>query len=590
MDPDASFCRSCLLELNVKKIPITVILPVKNDAKSLAQALGRFQKVVVVDSDSRDGTDDVAASYGAEYVIFRWNGQPPKKRSWYLDNHDIETDWVLFLDADEIVSDEFCDEVEKSIARHDHVGFWMTFQNWFMGKWLRYGDPFSKLALFKHSCGRYERVADDGWTNIDVEVHEHPVLDGTLGRIHSPVAHDERRGLDSYIGKHNEYSTWEANRYMALGSMESPEWKSMTSRQQFKYRNVDKWWFATSYFMVSFFAKRGFLDGRAGLVFASLKREYYSHIRLKILEMRKNKQMPSEATVPKGLEGCLEKDIPVTLILPVKNEAENLASCMDRLGRFKHVVVVDSGSTDATLDIAKEYGAECVQFKWNGHFPKKRNWYLDNHEIATDWVLFLDADELINDAFCEEVKKAVTSDTHVGYWLNFHNWFQGKFLRHGDPFSKLALFRPDSGRYERIDDEQWSGLDMEIHEHPVLDGSVGSIGSPIDHNDRRGLDSYIRKHNEYSTWEARRHLAMEADDSNAWDALTTRQQFKYKHVEKWWFKWLYFMLCYVIKLGVLDGRSGFVFASLKRHYYSHIRLKIREFKEGVPGNRNIHDS
>ena len=108
-------------------------------------------------------------------------------------------------------------------------------------------------------------------------------------------------------------------------------------------------------------------------------------------------------------------------------------------------------------------------------------------EIKTDWVLFLDADELINDAFCEEVKKAVTSGNHVGYWLNFHNWFQGKFLRHGDPFSKLALFdRPDAGRYERIDDEQWSGLDMEIHEHPVLDGSVGAISAPIDHNDRRG--------------------------------------------------------------------------------------------------------
>ena len=203
------FCHSERLELNLKKIPVTVILPVKNDAKALPQALeklGRFQKVVVVDSDSKDGTDEVAAAYGAEYVIFRWNGQPPKKRSWYLDNHDIETDWVLFLDADEIVSDAFCDEVENSIAKHDHVGFWMTFHNWFMGKWLRHGDPFSKLALFKHAYGRYERVADDGWTNIDVEVHEHPVLDGTLGEsIHRLPTMNVVAWIPT--GKHNEYST-----------------------------------------------------------------------------------------------------------------------------------------------------------------------------------------------------------------------------------------------------------------------------------------------------------------------------------------------------------------------------------------------
>ena len=105
----------------------------------------------------------------------------------------------------------------------------------------------------------------------------------------------------------------------------------MTSRQQFKYRHVDKWWFATAYFMISFFAKRGFLDGRSGLVFASLKREYYSHIRLKILEMRKNKQAPDiDSSSSEAVRSPMDRDIPVTLIIPVKNEAKNLASCMDR--------------------------------------------------------------------------------------------------------------------------------------------------------------------------------------------------------------------------------------------------------------------
>ena len=216
---------------------------------------------------------------------FRWNGQPPKKRTWYLDNHEIETDWVLFLDADELVNEAFCDEVQRAIATGTHVGYWMTFQNWFMGKWLRHGDPFSKLALFRHDAGRYERVADERWTTIDVEVHEHPILDGTVGRIHAPLAHDERRGLDSYIGKHNDYSTWEANRFIALEPEGDGIWKSMTRRQRFKYRHVDKWWFSWAYFIHTFFLKLGFLDGRSGFIFAALKRQYYGHIRLKIREI-----------------------------------------------------------------------------------------------------------------------------------------------------------------------------------------------------------------------------------------------------------------------------------------------------------------
>ena len=270
--------------------------------------------------------------------------------------------------------------------------------------------------------------------------------------------------------------------------------------------------------------------------------------------------------------------IPVTVIVPIKNEAKNLGRCLERLKRFQAIVVVDSGSDDGSQSIAEDAGATVVQFEWNGAYPKKRNWYLDNHHIETDWVLFLDADEFISDAFCDEVDQAVRHRTHVGYWLTFHNWFLGRFLRHGDPFAKLALFRPDSGRYEKIDEDRWSHLDMEIHEHPILNGSVGTIKSPIDHDDRRGLDSYLAKHNEYASWEARRYVALGPAGSAAWKAMTDRQRSKYRRIEKWWFPLAYFILSYILKRGFLDGRAGFVFAKLKSQYYWHIQLKIREFK------------
>ena len=89
----------------------------------------------------------------------------------------------------------------------------------------------------------------------------------------------------------------------------------------------------------------------------------------------------------------------LTVVIPVQNEEKNLPLCLDSVKDFKHVVIVDSGSTDSTCDIAQKYGREVVQFVWNGEFPKKRNWMLRNYKFKTPWVLFLDADERVTEKF-----------------------------------------------------------------------------------------------------------------------------------------------------------------------------------------------
>src|SRR5437588_9419273 len=92
--------------------------------------------------------------------------------------------------------------------------------------------------------------------------------------------------------------------------------------------------------------------------------------------------------------------IPVTVVIPVRNEERNLARCLERLGAFAHVLVVDSGSSDATVEIARAHGAEVIDFTWNGRYPKKRNWVLTTQTLPTEWVLFLDADEIVTSALC----------------------------------------------------------------------------------------------------------------------------------------------------------------------------------------------
>jgi glycosyltransferase involved in cell wall biosynthesis len=269
--------------------------------------------------------------------------------------------------------------------------------------------------------------------------------------------------------------------------------------------------------------------------------------------------------------------LPVSICIPVRNEEKNLPDCLQSLhNSFDEVVVVDSVSTDDTRRIATDAGATLLEFRWNGAFPKKRNWTLQNFQFKHPWVLFLDADERLTPSFIDELRRSLPDSPHAGYWLTFNNWFMGRQLKHGDVFRKLALFRTNAGQYEQFPETWWSHLDMEVHEHPVLDGTIGQIQSPLEHHDYRGLGHYIAKHNEYSTWESHRFEWLKNAGPEAWNALTSRQRFKYKHMAKWWMPWLYFCVSYFAKQGFLDGEAGWVFARLKFRYFDEVRLKIRE--------------
>ena len=295
--------------------------------------------------------------------------------------------------------------------------------------------------------------------------------------------------------------------------------------------------------------------------------------------------------------------LPVTVVIAVKNEERNLPLCLERLSRFSKIVVIDSGSTDQTRAIAEKFGCEFIPFKWDGHYPKKRNWYLLNHHVDTPWVFFLDADEYVTDEFVNELERAIVKTQHAGFWVNYSNYFLGQELKHGVPQLKLPLFKVGAGLYERINEDAWSSLDMEVHEHPVLQGSVGELKSKIDHNDFKGLHSYIAKHNEYSSWEARRYMKLRnagatmgasttvtavtetgttpnvlADSEH----FTATQRRKYNNLTRWWLAPAYFLYAFVYKLGFLDGRAGYAFARMKAIYFWQIRLKIAELMSVNP--------
>ena len=264
----------------------------------------------------------------------------------------------------------------------------------------------------------------------------------------------------------------------------------------------------------------------------------------------------------------------ITIVIPVKNEESNLPECLENIKVFRYVVLADSGSTDRTLEIAAEYGREIVQFQWDGKFPKKRNWILRNYKFKTLWVMFLDADERITPAFCEELQKTLPTTQCNAFVCYYDNWFMGRMLRHGDAMRKTAILRLGTGEYEKINEQGWSSLDMEIHEQLQVEGKVGIIKSRLEHHDKRSLESYYKKHEEYANWEANRYKALNGDFSK----LTNRQRTKYSLIKKWWFGFAYFCVCYFLKGGILDGKPGYVFARGKWKYFANIRHKIKDVR------------
>ncbi|WP_022824135.1 glycosyltransferase family 2 protein [Hymenobacter norwichensis] len=266
----------------------------------------------------------------------------------------------------------------------------------------------------------------------------------------------------------------------------------------------------------------------------------------------------------------------LTIAIPVRNEASNLPGCLAAIGSdlASNIVIIDSGSTDTTISIAQQAGIDVINFNWNGQFPKKRNWFLRNYKPATKWVLFLDADEYLTDNFKQELRTALREESsqNVGYWLSYSVYFLGRQLRGGYPLRKLALFRVGAGEYERIDENQWSQLDMEVHEHPILNGEIGVLHSKIDHQDFRGVSHYVLKHNEYATWEAARFLKTSTTNAN-W---TWKQRLKYRLMQSIWIGPAYFLGSFLLLGGFRDGSRGLAFAILKMSYFTQIYCKIRE--------------
>jgi glycosyltransferase involved in cell wall biosynthesis len=277
--------------------------------------------------------------------------------------------------------------------------------------------------------------------------------------------------------------------------------------------------------------------------------------------------------------------VPVSILIPIKNEASNLPRCLRSVAWADEIIVVDSQSTDGSQVIAESHGAKVVQFAFNGTWPKKKNWALDNIPFRNEWVFILDADEVLPAGTDEEFRRIVTDSAHPlnGYWINRRFMFMGQWLRHSYyPNWNLRLFRHRLGRYERLVQGPTGSGDNEVHEHIVVQGATGRLVSEMDHYAFPTVDVFVEKHNRYSNWEAR--LAFEdALGRNSGTALQSgavswRRRIKTLSRHLPFRPTLRFLYVYVFQRGFLDGRPGYYFAQLHAFYEFLAVAKTHELR------------
>ncbi len=265
--------------------------------------------------------------------------------------------------------------------------------------------------------------------------------------------------------------------------------------------------------------------------------------------------------------------VPVSILIPIKNEAHNLPRCLAAVSWADEIFVVDSNSSDGSQAIAEAHGAKVVQFDFNGIWPKKKNWSLENLPFSHEWVFILDADEVMPPESEAEFRAIVSNASQAvdGWWINRRFMFLGRWLQHAYyPNWNLRLFRHKLGRYEKLTDVNTASGDNEVHEHVVIQGGrTARLKCEMDHYAFPTVDVFVEKHNRYANWEARvatdRYL--KASGAGLQDSsVGLRRRLKNLSQKLPFRPALRFLYVYLWQRGFLDGIEGWHFARLHAMY------------------------
>jgi glycosyltransferase involved in cell wall biosynthesis len=244
----------------------------------------------------------------------------------------------------------------------------------------------------------------------------------------------------------------------------------------------------------------------------------------------------------------------LSLVVVAHDAGKELADCLASGSFAAEAIVVDSGSRDDTVEIARRFGARVIVQPWLGYGPQKN---FAVKQAAYDWVLCLDADERVSPALERSIRGALSEPQHAAYAMARRNRFLGRWLAHGEGYPDWNVRLFDRRR------ARWS--EDVVHEHVVADRSIGRLGGDLLHASAESLDRYLAKQNRYTTLQAEAMHARGERSSSFRLVVSPLARF---------------LRFYVFRAGFLDGTAGLVhitigaFASFSKH------AKLRALERG----------
>ena len=202
--------------------------------------------------------------------------------------------------------------------------------------------------------------------------------------------------------------------------------------------------------------------------------------------------------------------IPISVVIFTKNEEKNIAQCINSVSNFSQIIVVDSNSSDSTADIAKSLKVDFYNFTWNGKYPKKRQWSLENISYKNDWILFLDADERMTTKLSEELMTFMqrSRNTFSAGAIAIDYYFAGKRLKFGQKLKKIVLLHLYYAKFPVVDDLDAGGMgELEGHYQPIVNGKIRQFKGKIRHEDHDPIETWMIRHVNYAKWEAAKKWA-----------------------------------------------------------------------------------
>jgi glycosyltransferase involved in cell wall biosynthesis len=275
----------------------------------------------------------------------------------------------------------------------------------------------------------------------------------------------------------------------------------------------------------------------------------------------------------------------ISILILTKNEERNITGCISAVNWSDDIHVLDSYSSDSTVEIAKQLGAK-VYFREFDSFSFQQNWALKNIPFKYPWVFYCDADERVTPELARAMQQAVEDPGDaVAFRIQRRDFFLGVWLKHVQVTSFYPrLFRPGTMRYERVG-----------HPLSVIQGPVSQVSGYLDHFPfSKGMEEWVAKHNYYSTMEAADIMASRTPHSQVSlrKALFEKDFNERRRNQKELFYRLpcrpmvKFLAVYFLKRGFLDGHAGLTYSILIAFYEHLIVLKTRELEQKAAGEQS----